>query len=405
MSGFGFGFWSIGRVLFGGARPQTGIIVNTEGTSPYTVEAALKCTTVFTCVQIIAQGIGEVTFSAPEDKALDDVFKRPNEWQSASEFWQSVTADMLTYGSGKIRIGRTSRGAVSRLAPYSSGELQVNVTAEGMPVFQDRTGGETIPGDQISYVRDMAFSFINGITRLESAWPRIEPLIAADKLMNDVFNNGMSASLMLTSKGSVDKDKKKEWESSLEKLFGKGGKKRGGLAILDGEAKLERAPMMKPADADLRELRENLIREVSSVFGVPAFLVGGTNDMAYSNTSSRMAAMYRQTFSPLVQTIAEAMSTKFRTPVKADPTKLLKGDLASLTKDAKELKLAGIISANEARERVGMERTDAEGADCLVCSVGALGRGDRTGEFPTDDGTVGNANPNDRNAPDLRIVK
>ena len=95
---------------------------------------------------------------------------------------------------------------------------------------------------------------------------------------------------------------------------------------------------------------------------------------------------------------------KLRTPIKADGTKLLKGDLASLTKDARELKLAGIITANEARERIGEDRhdeaEDAGPADCLVCTPGRQDgdRGDRSGETPTDDGTIGNANPNDKQA-------
>lgn len=395
---------SIGRLIFGG-RSVTGFLTGTDAADSYTVEQAMKSATVYSCLQIVAQGIGEIDFKAPGDPAVQAVLDRPNEWQSPSDFWESVTVDLLAYGTAKIRLGY-SGGKLMRMAPYSSPELELRVTAGGMPQFLEKRTGRMIPDREILYLRDLGFSYAHGISRLEAAWPRIKALISADKLMNDTFQNGLRMSFVLKQSASLDADKRNELREELEKLFGPDGSKKSGVAVLEGDGEITRAPILKPTDADLRELREHLIREIGSVFGIPAFLIGGASNVAYSNTTSRLAAMYRQTFSPLTETIREAAQMKFRTPIEADGTKLLKGDLASLTKDAKELKLAGIITANEARARIGekphVAQDEADPADCLVCNVGGRGNGtdgdDRSGEMPTDDGTVGTPTPNDKGA-------
>ena len=87
-----FSLTSIGRLLFGG-RDARSYYLNGDTAGTYELDRALKCVTVYGCVQIIAQGIGEVTFQAPEDAALDAVLRRPNEWQSATDFWEAVTVD------------------------------------------------------------------------------------------------------------------------------------------------------------------------------------------------------------------------------------------------------------------------------------------------------------------------
>lgn len=375
-----------------------------DGTPSYTVERALENSTVLSCIQIVAQGISEVEFRAPEKKRLDSVLQSPNEWQTSSDFFMSIAFDVLTYNHSKVRITRNTKGDVVRLAPYSADEIRTEATAGGMPVFLDTRTGERIPDKEIIVFRDISLPVISDVSRLSALWDQIRALDAANKLMLDTFNNGLSTSFVAKGTMSVAPSKKDEWREELKELFGPGGRERGGVAVLDEGLTLEKAPMLKPADADLRALRENLIREIGAAFGVPSFLIGGSSQVAYSNTSSRMAAMYRQTFSPLINSFVRAMEKKFGTEIRANPEVLLRGDLSTLSKDARELKMAGIITANEARKRIGEQPVDAEtnpDADKLVCSApsGAEAanenRGDRTGEFPSDDGTIGNPTPDD----------
>ena len=393
---------SIGRLIYGG-RAVTGFLTGSDAGDAYKVEQAMKNATVYSCLQIVAQGIGEIDFAAPDDPAVQAVLERPNEWQTPSDFWESVVIDMLAFGTAKIRLGWNG-DRLMRMAPYASPELELRATPGGMPRFLDKRTGLFIPDREILYIRDVGFSYAHGVSRLEALWPRVKALNSADALMNDTFRNGLQMSFILKQSTTLDAEKRDELRGELEKLFGADGSKKNGIAVLEGDGEITRAPILKPTDADLRELREHLIREIGSVFGIPAFLIGGASNVAYSNTTSRLAAMYRQTFSPIMETIREAAQMKFRTPIEADGTKLLKGDLASLTKDARELKLAGIITANEARRRIGekphSETDDSDPADCLVCNVGGRGNGtdgdDRSGEMPTDDGTVGTPTPNDK---------
>ena len=400
-------FWnSIGRLLSRRATPSYGRLGESRYTlTPYALDEALKCGVLATCVNTVAQGIGEVPISAPDDRELDLVLQRPNEWQSGEEFREAIAFDIMTHGRAFVRKSlKPDRRTVTRLAPWRPDEIRVEHTPGGMPAFYDRRSGDRLPASEMIMFRDVGRADVMGLSRVQSVWPSICIVKAANDLVNANFNRGINPGVILSGESMPGPDRMEAVVKMLREAFGRGGLESGGVAVLPAGVKYENVSVMKASDVDLRETRIGAIREICAAFGIPPFLGGAQGDTSYNNVTARFAGMYRTTFSPLVGRIRRTLELGLNTPIKADATVLLRGDLASLAKMARELKVAGILSANEARRWIGEDPSDAEGADDLTVSGGNGGGGedDRRGEMPSDDGNMDT--PPDRAAV-LQLVK
>ena len=81
-----------------------------------------------------------------------------------------------------------------------------------------------------------------------------------------------------------------------------------------------------PADSDLRELRQDLIREIASAMDVPPFAVGGTSDVTYNNITARTVEWYSDSIVPFARMIADEFSHTLQEEVTCDLDALLDGE-------------------------------------------------------------------------------
>lgn len=384
---------------------------STPGAS-ITTENALKNPTVLSCVNLISQGIAQLDWGVHDsddvfmpDNMLNGILNRPNAFQTTYEFKAAIIRDMLVSGNSFTRVVRAANGRVISLIPMDPEDVSLSANAFGIPLYKHKSFGDLTAQDVI-HVRDISSHNIGGESRVLLAAERIAALNAADLLMGETFENGVSVNYSVELDGSMDDTTRKNLYEQLKTAFGRGGSRRGGVAVIEGGS-MNAMKGSTPADADLRELRGMLINEIAALFRVPASMVGGTGNETFNNVTARLASLYRDTYQPLITNIEQAFSNNLTLTgnrIAFDVGNLVKGDLASQVTIASTA-VAGlaIMTQNEARVFIGLPEISEEEYDLLGAAAveeidvveeeptapEQVGTDDRRGENNTDEGNLG----------------
>ena len=359
---------------------------NTAG-EQVNVENLLEEPTVSSCVSVITNGITQLpmcvkrmnpdgTFVILDNHPIKSLLKRPNAYQTPTEFKSSIITSLLTHGNCFIRIiragnpddGSNTSGRPIQLVPMDPIDITIGANSFGIPVYHHETFG-TVVAENIIHIRDITTVNPQGHSRLLLAAEVIGAKKAADRLMGETFKSGVNLSYAIETQAPLTEDQKKIYSAQLEKLHGSGGLNRGGIILLDSGT-IKPVKGLTPADADLRELRARLINEIAGTLQVPSFMVGGTGNDKYNNVRQRLTSFHRDTLQPIIANIEEAMSYKLldndNESIWFDISDYIKGDIDSQGAYARENVRAGIWTQNEARLYLGMNPMDDPQADLLI---------------------------------------
>jgi HK97 family phage portal protein len=114
------------------------------------------------------------------------------------------------------------------------------------------------------------------------------------------------------------------------------------------------------------ESRKLNMTEVCMVFDVPPPVVHILDHATFSNITEQMRSMYRDTMSPRLEDVEsvldKALTSEFYPDglhkTQFDMTDVLRGDFESRSTAAQTLRNNGIATGNEAREIMGLTRSD-----------------------------------------------
>lgn len=396
-------------------QPQAFFFNRTSATTPgasITTENALKNPTVLSCVNLISQGIAQLDWGVHdgdgmflENHMLNGILNRPNAFQTTYEFKSAVIRDMLVTGNSFTRVVRSTNGRVISLIPMDPDDVSLSANAFGIPLYKHKSFGD-LSAQDVVHIRDISSHNIGGESRVLLAAERIAALNAADLLMGETFENGVSVNYSVELEGAMDDTTRQNLYAQLKTAFGRGGSRRGGVAVIEGGS-MNAMKGSTPADADLRELRGMLINEIAALFRVPASMVGGDGNETFNNVTARLSSLYRDTYQPLITNIEQAFSNNLVTQgnrISFDVGNLVKGDLASQVTIASTA-VAGlaIMTQNEARNFIGMPELPEPDYDLLGAAMAEeidvveeeptapeqVGTDDRRGESNTDEGNLG----------------
>ena len=399
-------FWtSIGNVL---NRPNLGggFFSGTKIDSSLTANRAIKNPTVMSCLTVLSSAVGQTTFQVNRDQLsasdialadrIDQTLQNPNPYQTHFTLLYGIVFDMLLYGNSYLIITRNGKRVV-RLAPVNPQHVTIEVDKLGMPSYRvtgiNKDGDRTFAAEEMLHFRDGGSHEVIAMSRLHSAGKRIRSLDYADDRIGSTFKYGLDIQYVLNLGEHVGSDSMEEYSKQLTEIFGPGGRNKGGVAIIE-TGELTKMEGLKPADADLRQLREDLIREIASVFAVPPFLVGGTGDTKYNNVTARIVAMYREALSPIITNLEQTLTKRLGLPISANRQALLLGDLPSQISAGVAATGGPIMTVNEVRAMLmELPELDDDNASSLrdggapVANSGST-NDDRRGEMPTDDGNI-----------------
>lgn len=345
---------------------------------------ALGIATVLRCVDLIASTMASIgcellqhqdtsVVPARDHQFYDLVLRAPNNETTAYDFWHLLFTNMLLTPAGVIWKHNDANGVATSLdvVPYSmvgSGIQRNAATGERFLVMTGSWQGQTItktlypdefiwiPGRRLDHP-DVPMDVIELASRTLGLTRRL------DTFASNYFDNGTAPSGILTYEGTPN-------DETFRAIIKRFREEYVGLAnqnkVLGLTSKMKWTPLdaREPDKSQALESRRFQVSEICRLFGVPPHLVFDMDRATYSNAEQLNTEFVQYGLMPLCVQVEQALLIgMFTSPLlrrryefNFNTDNLLRGDLATRTAYYNLMRNAGIMNADEIRERENLPR-------------------------------------------------
>ncbi|WP_421292949.1 phage portal protein [Aeromonas veronii] len=336
--------------------------------------------TVLACIKIIAETVGKLpaylyreTETGDErikqDKMLKVLTKKPNDFQTMQQFLEMVIYHLCTDGNFYAVINRSGKRIVS-IFPVEHPSCVTPQLRNGKLIYSLSLNPQMgIQGykkeyaaDEVLHIRMASGNLLKGLGCIAQARQAIE-LSTLQREHSIKFAETSSIPAGIVSLGDVSEYAAGALDENIDALsatFAGGSKATGKLAILQGTATYTPISVSN-ADAQFLESRQFGLREICAIFRIPEHLVSGIANVKYSNYGQSMLSFYTETISPYIARIQAAFNDHLDDLgicFALDETELKRGDNDQQRTNATELYTKGMITLNEARSMLNMNKVD-----------------------------------------------
>lgn len=282
------------------AGSESGVVVSAE--------RAIRQATVYSCVRIISGTISQLPLhlyqrttesrNRAESHWLYDLLRnQPNDYMTASEFWQFMAAGVVMRGRAcayKVRIGNRTKELIPIAPNCIDEDWKPDNTRTFRIQFANGTYAEVDPED-VFCIRGLTLDGRSPISPIKYMANSIGLSIATTAYNSKFFKNGARPSGVLKHPNVLKEEIVEKLRESWQQQHG--GENSGKIAILSGG--LDYLPIsMTNEDAQLLELMGFNRTEICGIFGVPPHMVG-----AIEKTSSWGTGLAEQVLSFIKFTI------------------------------------------------------------------------------------------------------
>lgn len=351
---------------------------------------AVRATTVFRCISIIANTIASLPFnvykrttegreSAPTHPLQRILHDQPNRITTSYTFRQLLTGGLLTNGNGYAVIGRNNAGRILDLLQLQPSEVDVDrkgSQANLRLAYRINIDGKQFEPsqDQMIHVPGFGFDGVKGISVISAVGKQSIGLALA---LEEFQGRFISSSARPSGVVEIDKALSPEGLANLRQAFERlysGVEKSGKTVFLDRGMKWS-SMQINPDDAQTLESRRYQVADIARIFGVPLHLLGETEKATSwgSGIEQQTIAFVEYVIRPWLVSIEQEFNRKlFRAPYYCEfnLAGLLRGD----SKARSEFYSKGINNAyltpNEARKAENLP--PKEGGDRLFLNSASL---------------------------------
>ena len=380
-------------------------------------EGYLKNAIVYRCVNEISKGASAVPFVIKsgneiiEQHPLIDLLQRPNPLQSYSEFFNSLFGYVLLSGNAYILKTGSEVGAPKEL--HQLRPDRIHIKGSGKPIPEKY---EYMVNGRVSHTylvdQENGFSELKhiklwnplddyyGLSPMSAAAVEVDQFNMSSKHNVNLLQNGARPSGAVVFKPQDDQgfavnlseSQRQQLLTDINNRF-TGANNAGRPLLLEGDFDWKEMGL-SPKDMDFINLKHMSATDIALCFGVPSQLVGVPDSQTYSNVAEARLALYEETIIPHLRKIASDLN-EWLVPL-FDDRLTLEFDIDSIPalsvrvqrtyENVTNAVREGIMTRNEARERIGLEPID--GADDLYISATLFPLGDGEvdkPENPTND--------------------
>ena len=309
------------------------------------------------------------------NSSLARLLRRPNNYQSISDFLLNLTRSLYLDGNAYALGLRNDRFEISELHlmhPRQSGPQVVRQTGEvfyrlgGNDVMDLRFGQAPllVPARDVLHVRlhtSRRYPYpLIGESPLAAAMPDIMASSAITQQQINYYLNQARPSAVLSTDLQLDKDQvqalRDRWNEQVR------GLQQGGTPILTAGLKVQ--PWgVSAKDADIAEIAKMSGQNIALAYRIPLQLLG-LGGTAYSSTELMMQSWIASGLGFAINHIEEAFGLLFK--LRGQPDEYIEFDTAALLRSAMRDRIdalargvqGGIYSPNEAREREGLDSVE-----------------------------------------------
>ena len=367
---------------------------------------------VYRCVNEIANGAAAIPFCVYqgdvklEAHPLISLLNRPNPLQAGVEYFQSLYSYLLLSGNS-YALQSGVNGIPRELHILRPDRIEIEPSATAIPKsYKYKLGSEVVrvyPADPVTGAAEVKhFKLWNplddylGLSPLAAAALSIDQNNMVSKHNIALLANGARPSGAIIFKPSDDAGnrlmltdgQRDQLQADLNNRF-KGVNNAGRPMLLEGDFDWKEMGM-SPKDMDFMSQANMTAKDIALCFGIPSQLIGIPDAQTYANVQEARLALYEETIIPLARRIEsdlnewlvpqfnEDLTVKYdidAIPAMTERRRRIYENVTSAVRD-------GIISRNEARERLGLSPISGGDEVFIAANLFPLGGP----EVPQDNG-------------------
>ncbi|WP_430229903.1 phage portal protein [Nitrosomonas communis] len=297
---------------------MSGFVAPSSSGVNVTTDRALKVTTVFDCLRVIAEGVAQVplkiyksTGDDSKELAKDNPWynilaTKPNDWQTSFEFRENLVFQAGLTGNF-YAFKNIVRGRPVSLIPFEPGTVTVSVNDRREVEYEVSSGGESkkFPASSIWHVRGPSWQTYVGMDATKYAREAIGLSINIEDAQNKLHANGVQTSGFYSVESTLDQTQYKQLRDWIEKNIGGINKFRP--FILDRGAKFQPVSMTG-VDAQTIENRRFQIEEICRAFRVMPIMIGQSDKAStYASAEQMFLAHVVHTLMPWMTRIEQSI--------------------------------------------------------------------------------------------------
>lgn len=330
---------------------------------------------VYRCVDLISDGVAIIPINVMTKDGkkvkhqLDTVFYNRNNRLTKYQFIKLLVQSVLLKGNGFAYIERNGDGSVKSVRYLEAGDVTIMYNKMNNELYYQCTvvaNKKIEPVNMIHLVKN-SYDGVNGISVISYANNSITNAKSTEASATNFFKSGCNLSGIIKVQSSLTPQQIKDIKASWNTTYSSGN---GGVSVLQGN--MDYQPVQVNAnDAQLIESRHFNIGEICRFFGVSPMLLGDmTGGSQYGTLEAIQQDFVLHTLLPYIVMFEEEFTRKLLKPsesdfkVNFDESYLLKSDKSNEANYYSTLVEKGILSRNEAREKLGY--IPVEGGDKLV---------------------------------------
>lgn len=369
------------------------------GIQQWTNKSLLGEVTYYTCLKMLGETMGKLPLKYYQETGMGriradptDVVRlmtvRPNAIMTPTTLWSTVEMNCQHYGNGYIWMHGVFQqeiygGHYQVLDMWPLQSSCVNVMMDDVGVFGNKgqlyyqysdpkTGTQYLfRSSEIMHFKTWySFDGIMGEPVKNILRYTIDGAMESQSFMNNLYKQGLTASMALQYVGDLDEPRRK----ALEKKFGDAltGPKNAGK-VIPIPAGLTLTPLkMNLTDAQFFELKKYSALQIAGAFGIKPNQINNYEKSSYANSETQQLAFLVDTMSYRLKMYEEEINAKALSPkdveagyfVKFNEKAILRTDSKTQMENLAKAVNNGIYTPNEARDYLDVPAK--EGGDVLM---------------------------------------
>ena len=340
---------------------------------------------VYRCVNEIANGAASIPFKVfqgdmeLEQHPLVSLLNRPNPMQAGVEYFQALYSFLLLSGNSYALASAVNQ-VPTELHLLRPDRIEIEPSETPIPKsYQYKLNGTVVAryeADPVSGQSEVKhFKMWNplddylGLSPLMAAAVDLDQHNMIAKHNIGLLENGARPSGAIVFQPKDDSGnsmmltdaQREQVQKDLEYRFS-GQKNAGRPMLLEGDFDWKEMAM-SPRDMDFLQNKHMAAKDIALCFGVPSQLIGIPDSQTYANVQEARLALYEETIIPLARRV-ESDLNEWLTPSFGDNIRVEYDvdQIPAMTERRRRIYenvvnavAQGILSRNEARERLGME--------------------------------------------------
>ncbi|MGY5791921.1 phage portal protein len=251
-----------------------------------TPDRAMRAAAVYASVRIISGAVatlpldikrrkGDIREDASDTRLWKVLRRKPNGWQTPSQFKRMMQAHLLLRGDAYALIVSSVSKEVQQLIPMHPDRVRCtqNDDLSLSYTYTSKTGRTVqLKQSEVFHLVGLTLDGVHGVSVLTYARESIGENLAMMGYGAKVFKNGARPSGALSTEGKLSDESYDRLKSSIEEYRAE-GEREGKVMILEEGLKFEQIAMTA-ADAEWVDSRKFSRTEIAMFFGVPPSMLG-----------------------------------------------------------------------------------------------------------------------------------